>query len=182
MKIENNLSEPDQQNKNNLDEYPSINDCDNLVNTIIDKYLKEIVFEKNVRSLVDYIYYLDYLKKLYQEKFFAKYIRNNIQYTNIAEYIMTLESQVDAIVKRYERHLVNNDLDNALLAKNMIERRKNSIIFLQNSYNNYFEQCINKGLSMLEKKELADEDIQELCDLTEKVLNFELDNKNIRRR
>ena len=95
---------------------------------------------------------------------------------------MTLESQVDAIVKRYERHLVNNDLDNALLAKNMIERRKKSIIFLQNSYNSYFEECINKGLNMLEKKELVDEDIQELYDLTIKLLNFESDNKNIRRR
>ena len=122
------------------------------------------------------------LKNIYQEKFFAKYVRNNIQYANISDYIMTLESQVDAIIKRYERHLVNNDLDNALLAKNMIERRKKSIIFLQNSYNSYFEECINKGLNMLEKKELVDEDIQELYDLTIKLLNFESDNKNIRRR
>ena len=35
---------------------------------------------------------------------------------------------------------------------------------------------------MLEKKELVDEDIQELYDLTIKLLNFESDNKNIRRR
>ena len=174
--------EPDQQINNNLDEYPSINECEDLVKVIIDKYLEEIVFEKNVRSLVDYIYYLEYLKNIYQEKFFAKYVRNNIQYANISDYIMTLESQVDAITKRYERHLINNDLDNALLAKNMIERRKKSIIFLQNSYNSYFEECINKGLNMLEKKELVDEDIQELYDLTIKLLNFESDNKNVRRR
>ena len=57
-----------------------------------------------------------------------------------------------------------------------------SIIFLQNSYNSYFEECINKGLNMLEKKELVDEDIQELYDLTIKLLNFESDNKNVRRR
>ena len=34
--------EPDQQINNNLDEYPSINEYEDLVKVIIDKYLEEI--------------------------------------------------------------------------------------------------------------------------------------------
>ena len=56
-------------------------------------------------------------------------------------------------------------------------KRKKSLIvellFLNNNFNVYYDLCINKGLEMLERKELIKEDISELLNLTNELINFD---------
>lgn len=176
MKINNNtLSDSDQCHLNDNDgESLTKDEWQVEIYNKLQPLLKEIVEEKSVLALIDYINYLENTKEIYQVMFYNAYFKNFSESKNnsLEDYILVMQHQLDIIVKSYERHLKLNNQVKAKEAKKNIDRRLASLEFLKKNYNIYYELCINKGLEMLGRKELISEDINELVKLTNSLFDY----------
>lgn len=141
----------------------------------LQQLLRRIIDEESVLALIDYIYYLEEQKQIYQIIFYDTYFKNFSEKKNntLEDYNRIMKQQLDNIIKNYERYLKMNNYDKANEAKKIIDRRIASLEFLNNNFNVYYDLCINKGLEMLERKELIKEDISELLNLTNELINFD---------
>lgn len=175
MKTNNtNSSEPDQSH--HLEEgYQQVDESKIDNYDKLQQLLRRIIEEESVLALIDYIYYLEEQKQIYQIMFYDTYFKNFSEKKNntLEDYNRIMRQQLDNIIKNYERYLKMNNYDKANEAKKIIDRRIASLEFLNNNFNVYYDLCINKGLEMLERKELIKEDISELLNLTNELINFD---------